>query len=202
VKHRGFTIVEVSIAALLLALIFTTASSAVWRDTQAHQVLIAPFGAEMRAQSTLENLAAELRMAGEWAEDRDQDHELDPGEDTNLNGSLDAGWNLPDGTIDQPTLTFNRRIDVRDADGNVKLAGVYSRNVTYLLEEDRLIREWELTDPTGVLDVNRAVVARRIAGLRFSRKGQIVFVEIDVAPPSSDASGRPRTLSTEVWLRH
>ena len=101
-RHRGFSIVEIVLAALFLALLIGAATSAIARDHVAHRTIIGQYGPEMRAQHTLERIAAELRMAGEWAEDRDHDGALDDGEDTNENGDLDADWNL---VMARPTRT-------------------------------------------------------------------------------------------------
>lgn len=199
-SQRGLTLIEVAAASLVLTVVLGAAAVALSSDSKAASVMMAPAGAELKVNAALERIATELRMAGEIGEDLDRDRELDPGEDANGNGVLDADWNLPDGAVDQPTLSFNRRIDLYDEDGNVTATGIYSRRITYLRQGTDFVREWEVTLPGGGVEVRRAVLARGVTGLRFSRTGQLVTVTVDVAIPAP--LGGTRTLSTQVWLRN
>ncbi|MHC4932588.1 MAG: PilW family protein [Planctomycetota bacterium] len=201
-RTRGFTLVEVVIAATIFLLLFGAAATAIVRDQRTHGVLAAHFGPEMRAQHALERIATELRMAGEWGEDRDHDGELDPGEDTNENGELDSAWDLEDGAANQDRISFNRRIDLRDAEGDLLASGIYSPRVSYRLEGTDLVREWDHTLPDGAMVTRRAVIAKGISGLRFDRSGVLVTVSLDVLLPKLIYEPGARRLRSRIWLRN
>ena len=114
---RAFSIIEVMVSTVLLFALIAASASAIARDTSAHRALTAQLGPELRAQYALERIATELRMAGEFAEDRDEGNDLDDGEDTNGNGVLDSDWNVPDGATNLNRIEFNRRVDLQDDDG-------------------------------------------------------------------------------------
>jgi len=201
-RSAGFTIVEMIIGASIFVVIFGAAVVALIGDRRAERVLTAQLGPEMRARQAIERLSSELRMAGVRGEDRNDNGELDEGEDVNANGRLDADWSLPDGAVDQPELTFNRRIDLPAGDG-APASGVYSSPVRYFLEGESLIRVWTRTDPdTKEAEELRHVVAQGITGLRFSRQGALVSVALDVRLPPNVYQRDTRTLSTSIWLRN
>ena len=201
-RARGFTIVEMVLGASIFIVIFGAAVVALLNDRRAERVLTAQLGPEMRARQALERLSAELRMAGVRGEDRNDNGELDEGEDVNANGRLDADWSLPEGAVDQPELTFNRRIDL-PADEGIATSGVYSSPVRYFLEGESLIRVWTRTDPdTKEMEELRHVVAQGISGLRFSREGALISIALDVRLPRNVYKTDLRTLTTSVWLRN
>jgi prepilin-type N-terminal cleavage/methylation domain-containing protein len=202
-NQRGFTIVELVLASTIFLVLFGAATIALIGDQRAERVLTAQIGPEMRARDALERLAAELRMAGLHGEDRNANGELDDGEDVNGNGRLDADWDLADGAVDKPELTFNRRIDIESPDAGTSASGVYSSPVRYALEDGLLVRFWSRTDPeTGEPTTIRHVVAAGISGLRFSRTGELVTVAIDVKLPPKVYKTDKRTITTSVWLRN
>lgn len=201
-RERGFTLVEMIVASAIFAMVFGAAAAAVARDQQTHRVVSAQFGPELRALSTLDRIATELRMAGEWAEDKDHDGELDPGEDANGNGVLDAAWDLPDGAVNQDHISFNRRVDLRDEEGEIVTAGVYSRRVTYRLDGTDLVREWEHDKADGEIEIRRAVIARKVGALRLTREGILVTVSLDVVLSKQAYAPGLHTLQTRVWLRN
>ena len=151
----------------------------------------------MRGQKVLERMGAELRMASEWGEDRDKDGELDPGEDTNGNGVLDADWSLADGVCEK-TLSFNRRIDLRDEYGTVIATGLHSRRITYRLVEDKVIRQWQVTKPGGSVATRTAVMARGIKDVQFCRQGPLIQATVEVRL-SKEVS---HTFTTRTRLRN
>lgn len=202
-SRRGFTVLEVSITALLLVVILTSVAAGVADSgTRTARVLLGHIGPELRATQVLDRMAAELRMAAVWGEDLDHDGELDPGEDSNDNKTFDADWNLADGAVGQDNLTFNRRIDEYDIDGRLLASGIFSRAITYRLEGTDLVREWRFTDAKGGVETRRAVLASRVAAVRFSRKASIVEVEIDMVLPDDLSDLKRTTLATKVWLRN
>jgi len=201
--ERGFTIVEMVLASTILIVLFGAAAVAMIGDQRAERVLTAQIGPEMRARDALERLATELRMAGVHGEDRNANGVMDEGEDVNVNGRLDADWNLADGTFNQAELTFNRRIDFENVEEGTSASGVYSSPVRYLLDGQSLVRIWSRTDPdTGETQEIRHVVASGIVGLRFSRTGDIVTVALDVRLPPRVYKTDKRTISTSIWLRN
>jgi hypothetical protein len=133
-------------------------------------------------------------------EDLNQDGTLDAGEDTNENGVLDADWSLEDGAVDQPIVRFNLRTDEYDEWGYRTASGIYSSRVTYLVIDSKLMRESTHSLPTGETETSRIVLARRVSGLRFTREGKVVTVEIDVRLPDSISAVGTRTISTSVRL--
>lgn len=202
-RDRGFTIVEMVLGSAIFLVMFGAAVVALIGDQRAERVLTAQIGPEMRARDALERLSAELRMAGVRGEDRNDNGEMDEGEDVNGNGRLDSDWNLADGTIDQADLTFNRRIDFEDAEAGTRASGVYSSPVRYRLERERLVRVWSRTDPdTGETREVHHVVASGVCGLRFSRKGSLVTVALDLRLPPRVYKTEKRTITTSIALRN
>lgn len=201
-RQRGFTLIELALAATLFAAILGSVAAAVSGDTQASRVILMHMGPELKGQRALEAIASELRMAGEWGEDLDHDGVWDEGEDANGNGSFDADWNLPDGAVNQDNIAFNRRIDEFAEDGSVLTTGIYSRPVKYRLEGEALIREWRATREDGSVEIRKSAIATKVGGLRFSRQGQLVRIELDVLLPENVYKTDRRTVRTIVWLRN
>ena len=196
-SQRGFTVLELTVSAALLAVIMGTVALSISGDTATHRALTRPVLPLMRGHRVIERIGAELRMASEWGEDRDRDGVMDALEDTNDNGTLDADWNLPDGTA-QGTLSFNRRIDLRDGAGNVISTGLHSRRITYRKVGGEVIREWQVTTAGGAVQTKRAVMARGVTAVTFSRNGAIITVAIEVAL-SKEAT---HTFTTRTRLRN
>lgn len=201
-NQRGITLVEVVIAAAIFVILLGAAAVAVARDQETYRALTTQVGREIPARHALERIATELRMAGEWAEDKDHDGELDEGEDSNDNGVLDAAWDLPDGASNQAHIHFNRRVDLRDETGALVASGIYTRAVGYRLEGTDLVREWEHGEEDGSITLRRTVIARGIGGLRFSRTGVLVTAELDLIVPERAYAPGSRTLALRVWLRN
>jgi len=200
-RARGFTLLELTCAATLFAAMLGAAVMATANDRGAVQLLTSSVGPELRARQSLERMASELRMASVRGEDRNANGRMDEGEDINGNDHFDADWDLADGTEKQASLTFNRRVDLRDADGYLDTVGVFSRAVTYEVADGRLIRIWRATDlKTGAVRVNRSVMADGVVAVRFARKGTIVTVELEYRLPAGYARDTG-TLSTAISLR-
>ncbi|MGH7161965.1 MAG: hypothetical protein ACREID_00670, partial [Planctomycetota bacterium] len=162
-------------------------------------------GPELRARRALERIAADLRTAGEWAEDLDRDGALGAGEDLNGNGRLDADWDLEDGATGKATLSFNRRVDETDADGGLLAAGIYSARVTYRLDGGRLLRERDRVVSAGGVPgavTARDVVAAGIDALRFTRRGRLVVVSLDYPVSRGGRETQKETVATSVLLRN
>jgi len=200
-RQQGFTLLEVALAGTLFAAMLGAAVLATASDGGAVRLLTRSVGPELRSRQSLERIAAELRMASVRGEDRNANGEMDEGEDINGNDHFDADWNLADGAANQPSLTFNRRVDLRDADGYLDTVGVFSRAVTYEVVDGHLMRIWRATDPkTGAVRVNRTVMATGVVAVRFSRTGTVVSVEIEYRLPSGYAR-ETAVIATAISLR-
>ncbi|MEM8885663.1 MAG: hypothetical protein AAGD14_16480 [Planctomycetota bacterium] len=185
---RGFTVLEVSLAVGILATIVGTTAIGIAADTRVERVLTQGLGPQMTAQDALQRIRAELRVASIAGEDVNGNGTLEPEEDLNDDGRLTADWSLADEVADQPSLTFNRRQDKIDANGEVTALGRVSAPISYRLESNKLVR----TDAGEA-----SVIARNVSSLRFSRSGKLVTITIDVGS-GPDA----QTLTTRVWVRN
>ena len=199
-RSRGFTMVEVLIAGGIFCLLMATVGSALLLDTQTQRVLLAQMGSEQKARTAIERITTEIRMAGVWGEDLNQNGALDAGEDLNGDGEFDADWNLEDGGATRSDLSFNCRVDDVDDLGQTVASGIYSARVTYRLAEDRLVRESVHVNPDGTRAVRRAELAAGVIGLRFSRVDRLVTVSLDVRLPKGAHKSDRRTLESSVWL--
>lgn len=199
---HGFSIIEVTVSTILLSVLIAASANAIARDTSAHRALTAQLGPEIRAQYALERIATELRMAGEFGEDRDEGADFDDGEDTNGNGVLDSDWNVPDGATNLDRIEFNRRVDLKDEDGNTITSGVYSRRIAYFIEDGTLVREWDVTAPDGSTETRRTIMVEKVVDMRISRTGLLVRVELDAILPTEIYAPGRRTYETRIWLRN
>jgi hypothetical protein len=193
---------ELMIAAGIFAAILSAVGSAISTDATAARVLVAHVGPETRARSALERIATDLRMASEWGEDRNHDGQMQEGEDTNGNGFLDSCWSLGDGMSNQHTISFNRRTDLMDEKGELLASGVYSRDITYRVEGDRLVREWRRTVSDGTVQTVKSVMASGVLSITFARAGPLVTVQVSVRVPASISRNGVHSLATQVWLRN
>ena len=201
-RERGFTFIEVLIATGIFMVVMAGATMAVSQDAKSLRVIGGHLGPEMKARSALDRVASELRMASVWAEDRNHNQVLDDGEDTNENGTLESHWSLQEGGGPASFITFNKRMDAVDEDGNVVGSGVYSGPVSYRLEGERMVRVWNTQLAPGVVVTRRSTVATGVLALRFERSAEIVTISIDVRLPPRIYKSDRRTLSTRVWLRN
>ena len=198
---RGVTILELAISVFVLLLVVMISSTAVARDRSTYRSLTEGMGSELRARHALEQLVADLRLAGEWGEDANRNSILDVGEDLNGNGVLDAHWNLADGADSQTTISLNRRMDER-LDGEIKASGIYSGRISYTLEGDRLVREHVVVRPDGTTHLDRSEIASRISAIRLSREGRLIGIELDLRVPTEIYAAGVRPYSATVWLRN
>lgn len=202
-SQKGFTVLELTLSAAFFVVLMGAAVTAMIGDTRAAQMLNATVSPEMRSRHALDRIVSDLRMASLLGEDLNGNGYLDKGEDLNENGVLDSNWNLPDGAVDQPTLVFNRRIDLKDVDGNLVAVGIFSRKVAYFVKDERLLRMWEATDfDTGKTVKHVDVLAERIAGVRFSRSGSVVKIHVDYLVRGYDGKMKTGTRGTAVALRN
>ena len=198
---RGFSLLEVSVSLAFFAVVAGTAATSLLQDNQAQRAVNAQVGPSMRLRSTINRISVDLRMAGIWGEDSNHDGLLDPREDLNGNGVLDADWSLPDGATSDE-LSFNSRADLHDEDGTLIATGIYSPKVRYLLVNDRVIRERTRYDDEGNKTTQWTVLAEGIRSLTFKREGGVVKVRGEVDIVLGGGEIETRTLETRVWLRN
>ncbi|MGH7163757.1 MAG: PilW family protein [Planctomycetota bacterium] len=205
-KQRGFTVLELLVSTVIFVILMGSVALAISGDVQTHRVLVAHMGPELRARNAVERIASDLRMSSEWAEDRNQNGQFEAAEeDTNRNGVFDSNWSLghvEPWLVNQPSLTFNRRIDETGAGGELLASGIYSRPVTYRVDGTDLVREWQRTGPDDEVQTLRSVIASGVLAIRFSREGPLVSVDVDVALPAAISRTGRRTLTTRIWLRN
>lgn len=197
---RGFSLLEVVISLGLFATLAGSVAAGLVRDNQAQQAILAQTGPAMKLRSALHRITMDLRMAGMWGEDRNHDGVLDAGEDINDNGVLDANWNLEEG-VAQAELSFNARRDMR-VGGDVIATGIYAARTTYRLLNGDIVREQVRYDIDGNASVMRAILARNVSGLTFSRTGGVVQVRAAVEIPLGGGRTQTRVLESRVWLRN
>lgn len=188
-NQRGFTLLETAIAGGIFALLLGSIASALVTDNETERVIVGHLGAELRCRQAVERMVAELRMADVWGEDLNHNGAMDVDEDLNGNGTLEANWSLEDGTA-STSLTFNRRMEERDETGRLVAVGLYSPQITYRLVTDRVVREAVITRTDGTSMTVRSEMASGVAGLQFSRTGQLLTISMDVRVP-------PRTYKTD-----
>jgi len=197
---RGFSIIEVVISIGLFAALAGSVAAGIVRDNQAQQAILAQTGPIMKLRSALHRISIDLRMAGLWGEDRNHNGKLDDGEDLNDNDVLDADWNLVEGTA-QASLSFNARTDLREG-SEVVATGIYAARTTYRLQNGDLVREQVRYDGEGNAQLMRAILAKNIASLTFTREGGVVRVRASVEYPMGGGRTQNRVLETRVWLRN
>ena len=203
-KNYGFTLLEVSISALLFAIMLGSATQAMLVDKSTQKVLIAEMGPERDARQALRKLTAELRMAGLLAEDVNGNGTLEAAEDVNENGVLDSDWNLGDGAKNQANLVFNRRVEMRTSREAVTPSTVYSRKIIYRCENNKLVREAISTDfGNGATEKRRTyTLANDVEWIRFSRTGRVITVKIKVLFPEDVFATNERILEEKILLRN
>lgn len=199
-RRAGFTIIELAASTAIFLVLLVGIAGALAQDARTTRVLVDHMGPERVARRVLDRVASDLQYASLAGEDLNGNGMLDDGEDTNENGVLEADWSLADGAIDQPMIRFNRREDEYNDAGYRTACGVYSGRITYRVVDNKLVREWRRIGFSGNVDVRSAVVAARVSGLRFSRRGALVSMEIDFRRPDSVTDGSPRTVRTTVRL--
>ena len=197
---RGFSLLEMTVAIAVFATVLGTVAAGLVRDNQAQQAILAHTGPVMKLRSAMNRVAADLRMAGLWGEDRDHDGYLDSGEDINGNGVLDADWSLAEG-VTETTLSFNARTDLRDGT-DVIATGIYDARTTYKFVDGNLIREQLVYDDEGNASVRKAVLAEDVKSVEFSRSGRVVTCRASVDIPMGGSVIQTRTLETRIWLRN
>jgi hypothetical protein len=189
---RGFTVFELTLATLFGIVLLGSAATSVIQDTTGTRLLMQADVPTLAAQKAMETIAEEISMASVVAEDRDGDGVLGDSEDLNANGLLDADWSLADGTTSS-TLTFNRRFDLVFGSGE-RPSAAYSRAIRYQLDGEQIVR---VTSYSSTGQVLRTTLAPDVDSLRFTRRGNVVHVDIVIHL----ADGQTRTLAKSVLLR-
>ncbi|MHC4847816.1 MAG: hypothetical protein ACYTEG_05100, partial [Planctomycetota bacterium] len=112
---------------------------------------------------------------------------LDPAEDKNSDGLLDASWSLADESLAASSLTFDETVTLQETDLAASPETV-TAPVTYRVVDSALLRS------SGDGEI---VVAQDVSAIRFSRSGKLVSVSLDV--PGRTGT---QTLTAQVWVRN
>jgi len=200
-RQRGFSLLEVSIAAASFVAVMGTVAASIVIDTRTHDAIVKQLGPEMKLSVALHRMVTEIRMAGVWGEDKNHNGALDDGEDINANGVLDADWSLAD-NASASSLTFNIRQDDISHDGTILATGIYSTKVTWALEGGRLVRKQSRYDVKGREYVNSSMMADRLASLTFTRTGGVIRIRAEVDVPAAGGKSIRHATETDVWLRN
>jgi len=190
---RGFSIVELSLAALFGVILIGAAATTLIQDARGADMLIQEDVPTLSAQKAMETIAEEIGMSSFLAEDKNGDGLMESVEDLNVNGVLDSDWSLADASS-ATSLTFNRRIDLMFDEGSKRPSTAFSSAITYRLSSGRIIRETKVTATGRML---RTTLAHNVASMRFTRNG--TQVQIDLTIRLRD--GQTRTLARTVLVR-
>ena len=164
-RSRGFTFLEVTLAAAIMTVIAGVGLSMMMTGGKLYAAGSSKMSASTRANGVMERILAELRLASIQAEDVNFNN--DPGdldsEDFNGNGRIEDDWSLADGATAQE-ITFNA----------VRGSGTYSKPIRFFFDGKRVMREFGADTP------DRATMARDVKALTFTRRGRRVTVHIIV----------------------
>ena len=197
-NQRGFTLIELAAAIAFFVVLLGGVAAALATDSRTARTLVVNAAAETNARRAVERIASEIRMADMKGEDADEDGVMGATEDTNLNGVLDADWNLADGAVDATNISFNMSVDEWNTDGSLSASGILTSRVSYFVQAGRLIREQQPIDSTQ--PVLRSVILGNAAGLRISRAGSLVTISLDTTVPYDVSRYTTKTATATVRL--
>ncbi len=185
---RGFSILEVTLGATIFIVVsgavmgLAATGQGLYADSQHHQA------AAGRANALMDRIFAELRHASIRGEDRPGNDDLDI-EDTNDNGRLDADFSLESGET-ATSIAFNV----------ARGGGLVSDRMEIRFEGKKV---WHIA---GSTNPRRAVLARDVKSLTFTRQGKRIIVNIitssGVTGGGKNRAGKRVSLVREVLLRN
>lgn len=195
-KTRGFTFVEVAMAATLLVVISGVGLAMVMTGQKVYTTSSNQMQASSRVGGVMERLLIELRRASINAEDIDKDNSPDDldTEDLNKNGRIDDDWSLADGQTAE-SISFNM----------VNSDGLYTDKITYRFDGERLWRDFG-SDPSTV---QSSVVSSDVTAVTFTRQRRRIIINLVVesgvvreSEAEQDRGGRQVSLVREILLRN
>jgi len=193
-QQRGFTLIEVIVGSAILAVIAGVGLGMVLTGQKAYASSSNQMHAATRANSVMERVLTELRMASIKAEDVDDDDDAGDltTEDLNGNGRIDDDWSLADGDT-ASTIAFN----IVDGQGR------YSDRVAFRYADGRLVRVLGSTNPIV------SVIATDVTALTFTRQGKRIIINVVVesgvvaqSEEEYDRGGRQVSLVREILIRN
>ena len=193
-RKRGFTFIEVTMAAAIMTVIGGVGLSMMMTGTRVYAEGSKRTNASTRANGIMERIMAELRMGSIVAEDLNRNNDPDDiaGEDTNGNGRVEDDWSLGDGET-ASEITFNAVRGLKN----------YSEPIRFFFDGERVYREFGVTSP------DKAVLARDVKALTFTRRGRLVLVhlivqsgELGTYETGAEKDGKQISLVREVLIRN
>jgi len=194
VRGRGFTFLEVTIAAAIMTVVAGVGLSLIMTGQQAYTSSSNQTYASTRANAIMERMLAEIRMASIGGEDMDGDDDPDDidFEDVNDNGRIDDDWTLADGETAE-SITFNMML----AGGRV------TDLVRFRFDGDRLWRE------SGSDPLRKSLIAEDAEAVTFTRQGSRIIINVVTSAGvvsrsegETDRGGRQVSLLRELFLRN
>jgi len=193
-RNRGFTFIEVAIAAAIMTVVAGVGMSLMMTGTRVYAQGSKRTNASTRATAIMDRILSELRMASIVAEDLNRNDDPDDlvREDTNGNGRVEDDWSLADGAT-ASEITFNA----------VRGLKIYSEPIRFFFDGERVYREFGATSP------DKAVLARDVTALTFTRRGRLVLIhlvvqagEVGKHETGAEKDGSQVSLVREVLLRN
>jgi type II secretory pathway component PulJ len=172
-QQAGFSLVELLLAGALVTILLLALTESVQSGQHASRTMNVTVDLTESLRRSVQRLSEELRTATRLGEDANDNAVLDPGEDGNGNGRLDADW-----AVTTQSLTFNRFLP----------NGLVSLPITYRLNGSDLERVATI-DTTG--NTVRAPIDRSLSGYTVADDGQTVTITIAIT--KVDAGGKTQT---------
>jgi len=192
-NKRGFTLIEVAMAAAIMTVVAGVGMSLMMTGTRVYASGSKRTNASTRATAIMARILSELRMGSIHAEDLNRNDDPDDlVEDTNGNGRIEDDWSLANGAT-ASEITFNA----------VRGLKIYSDPIRFFFDGDRVYREFGVTSP------DKAVLARDVKALTFTRRGKLVLIhlvvqagEVGTHATGAEKDGSRISLIREVLLRN
>ncbi|MHC4954311.1 MAG: PilW family protein [Planctomycetota bacterium] len=193
-KSRGFTFIEVTIAAAIMTVVAGVGLTMMITGQRMYATSSHKMHASTRVNGVMERMLSEIRMASIRGEDFNNNDDIDDLdlEDINGNGRIDDDWSLPDGET-APFLTFNMALS----------GGVYGEPVRFRFNEGRVWRD------IGLDNTRSIVIARDVKALTFTRQGKRIIIHLVLSSGvvgksdvGHEGSGSQVSLIREVMIRN
>jgi len=175
---RGFTLIELTIGCVLLVSIAATLRSTLLTAVESTAAARSDMGNTETVRAILTRIAYELRSSSRRGEARNENGELDEGEDLNGNERLDSDWLATDTSI-----RFNRMLT----------DGTFTPPLTYRWTGDRIVSEHMLTSGRVI----RTPVASGITGFNIAQIDDSIRIRI-----TRKSLGRSETQSMVIAPRN
>ncbi|HLQ36410.1 MAG TPA: type II secretion system protein [Planctomycetota bacterium] len=168
-RERGFSLVEVAIAVLLVPLVLGIGFLSLQRSGKISASVVESTTSMDKLRRCLRQIGDELLSSSQTGEDSNGNGVLDAGEDTNGNARLEKDW-----LVSAKSITFNR----------VRPNGTWSLPITYKLQSGQLMRSELLS--TGKTET--VSVAGQVLAFAVLVSGRQVTVSLSVGTDNPQSS--------------